>query len=77
MSDVKICNGCRKRINELEPYCHIEVERFRTPNGLRVSCREDQEVDLCDECYSELSASILEKANKISEDLSLRAITGK
>lgn len=77
MSDVKICDVCHKRINDLEPYCHIEVERFRTPNGLRVSCREDQEVDLCDECYKELLGLIQNETNKVSKDLSLRALTGK
>lgn len=77
MSDVKICDVCHKRVNDLEPYCHIEVERFRTPNGLMVSCREDQEVDLCDECYKELLGLIQNETNKVSKDLSLRAITGK
>lgn len=53
------CDRCGKTIEGLAPCFHIEVELQRYGGVTLIGDRADEEFDLCNECWEEIRATVL------------------
>lgn len=53
------CDRCGKTIGGLAPCFHIEVELQRSSGVHLIGDRADEEFDLCNECWEEVRATVL------------------